>query len=357
MQDFEKHKKNFFDFIDRIDKNEKVGIISHANCVDGMVSVVFMVEILKKKFPGMPAPFLGFIPYKIGILDEYDIIFNKKGIKKVFILDANVDMNQLEETEKFFDKFEVMFVDHHPLNPNLKMDNNIIKTPSVDCTSMVLYRLGNEFLKDKELIKLACIASISEFSFKDQDNLKFIQKHYSFNPENYKDYEIFKNVLKYNSLVTYYANDSNRAYEIILKKNYEEIERVNKEIDNEFERCIKDFEICAEKYFDNYLYFYYFKSNFSIGSRLGTTLSVKYKGSTIIMLSDISGTNLFKVSARNNSDKLIYPLNDMLRAGIVGLENAIGGGHANASGGSFMKKDLEVFKKQVIEFVKSKIEQ
>jgi len=37
-----------------------------------------------------------------------------------------------------------------------------------------------------------------------------------------------------------------------------------------------------------------------------------------------------------------------LKKGIQGLENAVAGGHAKASGASFMKKDLDTFKKNIL---------
>ncbi len=355
MQDFEKHKTNFDNFLNKIDENERIGILSHANCVDGMISAVFLIEILKKKFPNIPKPFVSFIPYGLGVLDRHTTILNKEGIKKVFILDANVDMNQLEETKRFFDNFDVMFIDHHPLNPELKLTHNIIKTHSDDCTSLTLYHLGKDSLDGNHWTELVCIASISEFSYQNEENLRFIQSHYDFDPKNYQDLEIFQKVLKFNSLITYYSKDSLKAYEFILNRNYKEIDKANKEISEEFDRCVEDFEKNAERHFDSKLCFYFFKSKFSIGSRLGTSLSVKHKNSTIIIISEIEGTNMFKVSTRNNSENLIYPMNEMLRSAVKNLENGMGGGHDRASGGSFMAKDIDKFKQNIIEFVKHKL--
>ena len=64
--------------------------------------------------------------------------------------------------------------------------------------------------------------------------------------------------------------------------------------------------------------------------------------------------NIFHVSTRNHADPLIYPMNEMLRTGVKGLQGALGGGHPNASGGSFLRKDLDKFKEQIKEYVKSK---
>ena len=48
-------------------------------------------------------------------------------------------------------------------------------------------------------------------------------------------------------------------------------------------------------------------------------------------------------------------MNELCNAGIIGLESSMAGGHAPASGASFMKKDLEQFKKNIIEFVGNKL--
>ena len=101
MQDFEKHKSNFFSFINRIQPQEKIAIIAHANCIDGMTSVVFLIEIVKKKYPSLPDPSIYFLPYKAGTLDNLEAPLKKNGITKVCILDLNADWNIPIEFEKF----------------------------------------------------------------------------------------------------------------------------------------------------------------------------------------------------------------------------------------------------------------
>jgi len=353
MQDFEINKKKFFNFLNKIDENETIEIIAHGNCNDGLISALFMSEILKKRFPGVKIK-RSFFSYTSGLFDKITEDYELNGINKVFVLDFNADADFLEEFQRFINKFDVLFVDHHPLNSNLIVDDKVIKTPSVDCTSLFLYKVGEESLKEPEFVELACIASISEFSYKSEENLKFIQDHCNFDPKDYQDSEIFKKVLKIGSLVTYYSSREENAYQIILEKNQKEIERIDKEVSDEFNRCLVDFEQNSERHFNNHLYFYFFKSKFPIGSSLGTSLSVKHKGSTLIVLSD-KDKDFFKVSARNNGVPLKYSMNEMLKSGIEGLSNSSAGGHAPASGASFLKKDLDTFKKQILEFVSSKI--
>ena len=354
MHDFEKHKKQFFTFLDKIERNEMVGIIAHANCLDGMASVVFVVDVLKKKYPSVKAD-INFVSYSLGTLDKLSEKFVKIGIKRVFILDLNVDVSLFDEFERMRKKFEVLLVDHHPSNPKFKIDEKVIKTPSVDCTSLVIYKFGNGIIYEKEWAWLVCVASVSEFSWKKDETLKFIQKHYPDYVPGDENSDLLKLAHKINSLVVYYSKDSLKAYEIISNKKFDKIEEIHKEVDSEIERNLDDFEKNAESHSNKQLYFYFFKSKFSLGSNLGTALSIRYKFSTIVVFSEIEGTQLVKVSARNNGIPLPYSMNDMLKAGIEGLENSMAGGHAPASGGSFMKKDLDRFKENVKRFVKSKI--
>src|SRR3989344_4689114 len=133
MESFEIQKSNFFSFINRIAPKEKIAVIAHANCIDGMASAIFMVELLKKKYPSLPGPSIHFLHYRAGVLEKLEAPFKKEGIQKVCILDLNVDCDILEEFEKFRSKFDVLFVDHHPLNPMLRLSEQVIKTHKDDC--------------------------------------------------------------------------------------------------------------------------------------------------------------------------------------------------------------------------------
>ena len=354
MQHFEKHKSNFFSFINRIQPQEKIAIIAHANCIDGMTSVVFLIEIVKKKYPSLPDPSIYFLPYKAGTLDNLEAPLKKNGITKVCILDLNADWNIPIEFEKFRETFDVLFVDHHPLYPQLRMNEKVIKTHKDDCTALVMYRFGEGLIDYKKWSWLACVAAVSEFSYNNEENLKFIQKHYpSFTKETRENSDILQIVHKMGSLVIYYGEDSLKAYKILVNNDTEKIEKIHKEVSAEIEKKIKDFAQNAEAHYGGKLYFYFLQSKFDIDSKLSTILSLKYLGATIIVLAE-RDNNIFHVSTRNHADPLIYPMNEMLRTGVKGLQGALGGGHPNASGGSFLRKDLDKFKEQIKEYVKSK---
>ena len=102
--------------------------------------------------------------------------------------------------------------------------------------------------------------------------------------------------------------------------------------------------------------FYEVSSTLSIDSIISTILSTKNKSKIIIIYSvSDSNPNLIKVSARCQIEKLPCSMSDLLKIGISGLHNASAGGHPRASGGAFLKKDLEIFKKQVVSYINSHV--
>ncbi|MBM3232162.1 DHH family phosphoesterase [Candidatus Pacearchaeota archaeon] len=353
MQDFKEHKRKFDNFLNGIKGNEKIAIVGHANCLDGTSSAILMHEILRKKYPNLPEIEVHFASYAFGSLDNLTKIFHKKEIEKVFLVDLGVDQSLLDELERMKSKFDVLLIDHHPLNPNLKIDDYIIKTRSFDCTSLVLYLFGEKLVDFKDWTWLSCVAAVSEFSWHSKDNLEFIQKHNpTYSPED-PNSELLNLVKKMNNTVNYYSKDSLKSYQIILEKDFKKIDEISKEVSEELDNKLEDFEKNAERHFNKELYFYSLKSNISIGSNISTVLSLRHKGSTIIIFAEDG--NKIKVNARNNGKPTPYSMNELCNAGIAGLENAMAGGHAPASGASVKKKDLETFKRNVIEFVKSKI--
>jgi hypothetical protein len=90
MQDFEIHKKKFFNFLDKIDGNETIGVIAHANCTDGLISALFTSKILEKRFPNIKIK-RSFFGYNAGLFDKITKDYELNGISKVFVVDFNAD--------------------------------------------------------------------------------------------------------------------------------------------------------------------------------------------------------------------------------------------------------------------------
>ena len=94
---------------------------------------------------------------------------------------------------------------------------------------------------------------------------------------------------------------------------------------------------------------YNVKPKFRIHSSLSTILSFDYiKDKPLIVIADYNDGKL-AISARYQ--KSVPSMHELLRYCVQDLEDASGGGHAPAAGGSIMKKDYEIFKKRLIEFM------
>ena len=356
MNNFDKHVKIFNSFVDNINENEKVAIIAHAKCNDGMVSSIFLNEILRSKYPSLHKPLLLFRDYDLSLFDNLSGILKKDGVNKVFILDICINNEIAVQFEQFCNDFDVCYVDHHPSNASLPFVKNLIKTETPDCTSLMIYKFGEKYLNKKSFNELLCAAMVSEFSYVKKENLAILQKFYpDFTVEKISLSKPFALSSSIGSAAIYYKNDTALAYELLSNFRFSEIDSIHKEVSEEVEKHLKAFEK-TESYFDKKLFFYRFESHLSIGSRLSTILSVKYPNAVIIVFSaSDSNPSLIKVSSRCQIEPLPYSMSDLLKAGTKGFENATTGGHVRASGGSFLKKDLEVFKKQVIRFVEEKI--
>jgi len=60
----------------------------------------------------------------------------------------------------------------------------------------------------------------------------------------------------------------------------------------------------------------------------------------------LGNSSFLKISARNQKGK--RDMNKLLGESVKGLEEATGGGHPKAAGGTFLKKDLEKFKQNIL---------
>src|SRR3989344_8397829 len=258
MADFDAQKKRFLSFVGSIEKDEEVCIVAHAKCNDGMISAIFLSEILKKF--GLFKQTILFRDYGLGIFKELTGVLKPKGVKRVFILDLGVNHEAVLQFKQFCKEFDVFYIDHHPSDVSLSFVNNLIKTESADCTSLTIYRLGDGALNKKYFTELLCAALVSEFSYQKPENLKLLQKHYlGISKDNIALSEPFKLSNKLGSVVLYYKDNTAKAYELISQLNFSEIDAIHNEVSAEVDRNLKEFNK-AESYFNNKLYFYNFKS-------------------------------------------------------------------------------------------------
>jgi len=336
-------KEEFFEFMNSLSKKDRIAIISHTD-LDGLTSAVLMEEMLSET--NIKPRFINFINYGS---DMFNIVYKKlksKKIGKAFLLDIN-ESSDYEGFRKIQENFGTFLVDHHP---SKAYDKGVIKTKTKDCSALTLYRIGEGQYHLERWKGLVCATMITEFSYTDDPNLAFIQKLY---PRVTRESILNSIPGKVSQLISsgliYLHGREKRIYDLVKKGKINELKRYDKIIRSEVEKVSDEFKEKAEYSSDKELYFFYSPlKKFDISSFIITTLSVQQKDKTFVFVSDLKDKKGFvKVSARNQSGNV--DLNLLMKKGISDLKNASAGGHVKASGASFMKRDLDKFKENLLE--------
>jgi single-stranded DNA-specific DHH superfamily exonuclease len=337
-------KEEFWRFVDSVKEEDKVGVITHLD-LDGFSSAIFLEEILNSK--GIKIDSIFFTGYKLGMFNKILPGLENKGITKVFLTDVYADGTDPEGFEKLKQLSDVFVIDHHPVIN--KDAENTIKTEGHDCSAYAIFDLGKEIIDEKKWKILLYATMIAEMSYKSPENMEFIRKDYpDVTEDNILDSlpgELCKNVA--GALIYFSSLKKNlkEAYDLLKKQDFEELRKYNEEVQKEIDFYLDKIKKEAEHYPEKDLYFYYFNPKFNVTSVVGTLFSNEHKDSSLIVVSDIDD-KMMKVSARNQNKR--QDMGALLKKGIQGLKDAVGGGHVPAAGGSFLKKDLNKFKENIL---------
>lgn len=338
-------KREFDDFINQININDNIAVITHTD-LDGIVSAIFLEEILNSK--NLKIKLLKFADYKNDIIKKLLPKLIKDNIKKIFILDLNIDSLALDDFNNLRKIIPTFLIDHHPIDPNLKDFSNIIKGESSNCAAQIINFLGNNFTEFLKTNWLLIPTMISEFSYKNKINMEFItSKHKNISSEDILNSYPGKLSILLNYSLIYYNDNLKIAFDLIRSDDREVLKKayliINKEINEQEENILKNSEYNKEKD----LYFYYFKPKHRIKSMISTNLSLKKPNSTFVIATpEGKEKDFLNISSRNQSKRI--DMNLLMKKGVQGLKNANGGGHPAAAGARLLKKDLKKFKENIL---------
>lgn len=337
-------EQDFYDFLDGINKKDKVAIISHID-LDGIVSAVFLNEILKTK--KLKPAILKFINYGAGMFEKIYREFKKKKITKVFLSDIN-ESADLENFKKMQNEFGVFLIDHHPSED--KNSVNVIRARSEDCAGWILYNLAKNLTDFEKWNELVCATLISDYCYKDETNFNFIKQNFpDAKQENIFESEPGKLAAKINAGITYFKGKEKKIFDLILKNKIKKLDKYVKIVDKEIQNLIGEFKKEREFYPEKNLYFYYCFPKLSVTSTAASILSVQEPDKIFVLVSDIKEEPEFvKVTSRTQNEAV--SLNLMMKKGVEGLESSSAGGHNKASAARFLKKDLEKFKENILSY-------
>jgi len=343
----QEHKEIFNKFMNNLDENSKVGLFADSD-LDGIGSAIFMEEILKNK--RIKHISLSFLDYHKKAIEEINRKILKENLKKIIILDFNIDNNYPNEFEELQKNFDVLLIDHHPLNQKIKNLKGIIKTKSEDCVALNIYNLGRDLFETKKWEWLLAPIMISEFSYLDNSNFNFLKKSFpNINRDDIKDSIPGKTLAKLGSLIIYYKKEIKKAFEIIKNKKDQEIKKIDLIVKKEVKKYLKKFEKEMEKNKGNIVYLL-FDSDLEIYNSVTTISSLKEPSLTFIGI-DISGEEFSKISLRNQSGNI--NMVKMAEQILKKLDKTMYGGHLRAAGGMFLKKDLTKVLKKILNIRKN----
>jgi single-stranded DNA-specific DHH superfamily exonuclease len=328
-------------FIRSIKPKEKVSVIHDDDC-DGICSGS-IIAILAKKL--LAHATLLSTEWNESLTKDVATKVKKKKPSKVIILDCpEIPRNVLD----VFGSSDVLIVDHHKLekyagvtycNPR-KFDKDIYLP-----TSYLAYKIFEKFFNTRDILWFAASGTLGDMGLKDCTELftklRIVYPELIGNAD--INDELFDNsllgtitkIISSASAVKGRIGAEFVSSELIKVKNYREFLNVRKplewynELETEFDRCLKDFEM--NKKVVGRLVFYELKSKLRIKSILATSLARYHSNKIIIIGQEYDGQ--FGVSLRRG-ESVNIDLADLVKNLIKGIPKARGGGHPAAAAGS-----------------------
>ncbi|NOR84945.1 hypothetical protein GQ473_02415 [archaeon] len=347
--------KKFLEFLENIKQKDKTAIIYHTDA-DGVCSAAITSLALKRLDLTVTCAFSQ-KSGQITITKDTVNYLKKNNITKVIILDLSVDSNP--DTIKNLELFaDVLIIDHHITSNDLNTKKTVmIKSqdisdidPSQYCTSKLIYDLFLQKIDIKDLNWISSIGIIGDFGIKTWKT--FLEYAANNNPDS------LKNLFDAEEFITYAVmcdgtKGLNLSYDTLLSAKdardvIKSLEKYNK-VRNEIDSYVTSAEKNAIHKNDLNLVYYEIKPIYNIKSKVSNILSSKTYPKKIIIVVQLDKSRN-TISARNQTGSV--SMNDLMRECTKDLDDANGGGHIPAAGGSIRKQDKDKFKENVIEFLK-----
>ncbi len=338
------------EFIRSIRPKEKIAVIHDDDC-DGICSGSIIAILVKKLLAH--ATLLS-TEWNESLTKDVAVKVKKKKSSKVIILDCpEIPRDVLD----MFESSEVLIIDHHKLekytgvtycNPR-KFDKDIYLP-----TSYLAYKIFEKFFNTRDVLWFAAAGTLGDMGLK--DCAEIFTKLKIFYPELIGNADI-NDALFENSLlgtITKIISSASAvkgrigaefvSTKLTKVKSYREFLNVKKplewynELEAEFDRCLKDFEM--NKKLMGRIVFYELKSELRIKSILATSLARYHSNKIIIIGQEYNGQ--FGVSLRKGENMNI-DLADLVKTLIKGIPKAGGGGHPVAAAGSMPKQYKDSF--------------
>lgn len=322
-------------FLDNIKKGDTVAIIHHDDS-DGFCSGIIYYGWCKSQKAKVKQ-----FTYKINETRLKNL--NLKKFNKIIICDLSSAF--MGKELKLIKNKKVFYTDHHPKHP---IPEEIFELQTSYRGYIPSSRTAYELTGLKPW--LALIGTISDSGNLYRENTKFINNH--LNQLNITLEEFKENATNIiTNFLIYFNRDDKKAFRILKKINsFKEIcklKKYSKPVEKEIQKFSEKYKENKEKIGN--INFYFLNPHFSIKGDVIRTISHNESKETYILYSPKD--KYLTLSARTNNRKINTI--KILEAGIKNLEFGNIGGHPAASGGMILAKDLEKFKENIRNFIKS----
>lgn len=338
-------KERIYDFIKKLNENDRIALISH-NDLDGIVSAKVANEIFD-------ADVIKFINYED--MDENLIVeLEMEGVNKIIFTDLLIKSKEfILGLQKFA---EVLVLDHHFSENDFNSDKCIfIVGEEGYCAAYLCCDILRNAQDIEDLDWLVACASISDFcNLKNSDWLrKVFEKHgekyldeftkLGFDMEEIKKSKFHKIQWDLSLALIYFRETPERVFYALGSGfgNIGDLEIYVDEVQKEIDETMGRFESERRDFPGGY--YFEFDPHFRIGSVISTILSIRYPTKTLILVKP-SGEG-YSVNARRYDKGDSMP--DLLRVCMNGFSDSNSGGHIPAAGGYFPKNYLADFRRRL----------
>ncbi|MFB6199499.1 MAG: DHH family phosphoesterase [Candidatus Nanohaloarchaea archaeon] len=354
------------DFIKGIEEEDRVVTIHHWD-MDGTSSSVIVSKVLEK-VRGRPADEVSIPAERAYHLSEKD---HRKleDADKLIVLDFNLGADELEDLNRDQD---VLVVDHHSFGrvPDVPFVNprQYNEDVYVPCSKLAL-DIAEEFGIREQVKWIAGLGVIQDFGVDSCPGLfqELKEDYKEFFPEELSQQQLAKNCEygRYSSVLNIKpyrdsAHFAKLAYRALMKSNdlkeleaqeeYRQVYEVYLEMQDEFNRVMKDYEEEREIDREQRIIVFELDSDFHITSSIATNMSTKTPEWIHLVVQRDPEVN---ISARCQSGRV--DLGKLLQKALpekAVSEGAEAGGHRKAAGASMPEKYFEEFKEEFKQLVK-----
>ncbi len=328
-------KEKAKEFLENINKKDRVGIICHDD-LDGFASGILLYDYLIKKCKEVSA----FPSFLTGELFPR-LLPTLKKFNKIIITDIPPHYIK-KELEELKNK-EILYIDHH--QKDTEISDFILEYRAPANKYFPASKMAYELVGGKEWLGVA--GTITDVGYKYEENKEFIYgflKKINLTLAEYQE----KVTFPITDFLIYFHDSLKKAFDMLKKiaawENLEEINKYAEPVEKEIQQVLNDFE--KNKQEINNIWFYYFEPKFKIKSIIATKLALKHEEKLLITASPSKhNPEKLEISGRCQSGNVNIP--ELLKNITMGFKNASVGGHLRAAGGFIQKKDLEKFKENL----------